>query len=166
MLEFDGQNNCDHFEPVLHPATKPSPSPPPRRGSPRCMPTRSVVAGVRFRVPSGETAFSNSDRKRKKRTLANQDVTDCLPKLFEQTIVAVPVNNNINNKMSAIFQKSGKSILKKRKVKKQTKEKPNQNKQTNKQKSNNKKQKQTNPTHPPPPKKNNPKAEFRRKAED
>ena len=55
MLEFDGQNACDHFEPVLHPATKPSPSPPPRRGSSRCMPTRSIVAGVRFRVPSGDT---------------------------------------------------------------------------------------------------------------
>ena len=22
MLEFDGQNSCDHFEPVVHPATK------------------------------------------------------------------------------------------------------------------------------------------------
>ena len=75
MLELDGQNSCDHFEPVLHPATKPSPSSPPRRGSSRCTPTR---------VPSGDTALSNIDRKRKKRIPANQDVTDCLPKLFER----------------------------------------------------------------------------------
>ena len=83
MLEFDGQNSCDHFEPVLHPATKPSPSPPPRRGSSRCTPTR---------VPSGDTALSNIDRKRKKRIPANQDVTDCLPKLFVRYIVAASVN--------------------------------------------------------------------------
>ena len=48
MLEFDGQNSCDHFEPVLHPATKPSPSPLPRPGSPRCTPTRSMAAGIRI----------------------------------------------------------------------------------------------------------------------
>ena len=75
-----------------HPATKPSPSPPPLRGSPCYMPTRSTAAGVRFRVPSADTALSNIDRKRKKRIAANQDVTDCLPKLFEKSIVAVSVN--------------------------------------------------------------------------
>ena len=97
MLEFDGQNACDHFEPVLHPATKPSPSPPPPlRGSPCYMPTQSIAAGVRFRVPSADTALSNIDRKRKKRIAANQDVTDCLPKLFEKSIVAVSVNEKKN----------------------------------------------------------------------
>ena len=98
MLEFDGQNTCDHFEPVLHPATKPSSSPPSRRGSPRCMPTRSIIAGVRFRVPSGGTALSNIDWKRKKRIPANQDVTDCLPKLFEKSIAAVSVNEKKKKK--------------------------------------------------------------------
>ena len=31
MVEFHGQNSCRHFKPVLHRATKPSPSPPPHR---------------------------------------------------------------------------------------------------------------------------------------
>ena len=119
MLEFDGQNACDRFEPVLHPATKPSPSPPPLRGSPCYMPTRSIAAGVRFRVPSADTALPNTDRKRKKLIAANQDVTDCLPKLFEKSIVAVSVNEK-KKFFLAIFQKKRKVIFKKAESKKKS----------------------------------------------
>ena len=114
MLEFDGQNSCDHFEPVLHPATKPSPSPPPRRGSPRCTPTCRIAVGVRFRVLSGDTALRNLDWKWKKRILANQDVTDCLLKLFEKSILAVSVNKQTNKKTQSFFgdfSKKGKIIF-------------------------------------------------------
>ena len=108
MLEFDGQNACDHFEPVLHPATKPSPSPPPRRGS---------------QGRHGETALSNFDLVLKpeteKRIPANQDVTDCLPKLFEPSIVAVSINE-IKKIGGQFFKKSGKQFLKTRKVKKKS----------------------------------------------
>ena len=43
--------------------------------------TRCMALGVRFRVPSGVeiyTALSNFDRKREKRTLANQAMNYCL----------------------------------------------------------------------------------------
>ena len=64
-------------------------------------------------------ALSNFDRKQKKRIPANQDVTDCLPKLFEQPIVAVSVHEK---KFFCLwfFKKSGKSFLRKRKVKKKS----------------------------------------------
>ena len=68
-------------------------------------------------VESGDTALSNIDRKRKKRIPANQDVTDCLPKLFELSIVAVSVNEK-KKFFWRFFKKRGKSFLKKRKVKK------------------------------------------------
>ena len=45
---------------------------------------------------SGDTALSNIDRKRKKHIPANQDVTDCLPKFFEKSKVAVSVNEKKN----------------------------------------------------------------------
>ena len=51
---------------------------------------------------------------------ANQDVTDCLPKLFEQSIVAVSVNEK-KKFFLRFFKKSGKSFFKKRKVKKKKK---------------------------------------------
>ena len=120
MLEFNGQNSCDHFEPVLHPATKPLPSPPPRRSRPRCTPAHNMAASVRFRVPSRDTALLNIDQKRMKRIPANQGVTDCLPKLFEQPIVAVAVNEKIF--FLQFFKKSRKSFLKKPKAKKKKKQ--------------------------------------------
>ena len=52
-----------------------------------------------------------------KRIPANQDVTDCLPKLFERSIVAVSINE-IKKNWWRFFKKSGKQFLKKRKVKK------------------------------------------------
>ena len=70
-----------------------------------------MAAGVRFWVPSGGTGFSNFDRKRKKRIPANQDVTDCLPKLFEPSIVAVSAHEK--KFLFAIFQKKRKIIFKK-----------------------------------------------------
>ena len=64
------------------------------------------------------SVLSNFDRKQKKRTPANQDITDGLPKLFEQLIVAVSVHEKKNFFVCDFSQKSGKSFLKKRKVKK------------------------------------------------
>ena len=63
-------------------------------------------------MPSGGTALSNFDQKRKKRIPANQDVTDCLPKLFEQWIVAVSVHEQFFF-LCVIFQKKRKIIFKK-----------------------------------------------------
>ena len=79
MLEIDGQNACDHFDhrcPLLVEAA------------------HTVYANTKHSCgcQTGDSALSNIDRKRKKRILANQDVTDVLPKLFEQSIVAVAVN--------------------------------------------------------------------------
>ena len=54
----------------------------------------------------------NCGRKRKKRIPANQDVTDCLPKLFEPSIVAVSVHEK-KTFLFAIFQKKQKIICKK-----------------------------------------------------
>ena len=122
MLKFDGQNACDHFEPDLHPATKPSSSPPPRRGSPHCMPTRSIAAGVRFLVPSGDPVPSNINWEWKKHIPANHDITDFLPKLFEQSIVAVLVNEKFFFYYSDL-KKKRKIIFKKAESKKKKKEK-------------------------------------------
>ena len=107
---------------VLHPATKLSPSPPPRR----CTPTRSMAAVVRFPELSiwAEWRYSSFELRPETETEeahvpANQDVTDCLPKLFGQSIVAVSVNEKKKKKLR-FFKKSGKSFLKKRKVKKKS----------------------------------------------
>ena len=48
LQEFEGQNSCDHFETVLHPTTKQSPSLQPGRGSPHYTPTRSMAASVQI----------------------------------------------------------------------------------------------------------------------
>ena len=53
-LEFEGQNSCDHFETVLHPATKPSPSLPPGRGSPHYTPTCSMASTTEWRCGAFE----------------------------------------------------------------------------------------------------------------
>ena len=65
------------------------------------------------------TALSNFDRKWKTRIPANQDVTDCLPKLFEPLIVAVSVHEK--KFLFAIFQKKRKIIFKKAECKKKKK---------------------------------------------
>ena len=74
-----------------------------------------MAVSVRFRMPNGDTAFSSFDRKRKKRIPANHDVTDCLPKLFEMSIVVVLVNDffffffcDFSKNAENHFQKSGK----------------------------------------------------------
>ena len=84
MLDFDGQNSCDHFEPVLVEAAH----------AVRQHAALLPASDFECRVESGDTALSNIDRKWKKRIPANQDVTDCLLKLFELSIVAVLVNEN------------------------------------------------------------------------
>ena len=112
MLEFDGQNSCDHLEPVLHPATKPSPPPPPPPLSWR-QPRRAWRNGA-FEAPNFDRVLKPETEKR---IPANQDVTDC-PKLFERSIVAVPINEIKKFGGGDFSKKSGKQFLKKRKVKK------------------------------------------------
>ena len=79
MLESDGQNSCDHFEPVLHPVTKPSPSPPPRRGSSRYLPTHQISSAewrngaFEFR-PETEEAHTGKPRRYQLFTEALQTV--------------------------------------------------------------------------------------------
>ena len=59
----------------------------------------------------------------KKRIPANQDVTDCLPKLFEQHIVAVSVNEKKFFFFFDFLKKSGKSFSKNAESKKKKKKK-------------------------------------------
>ena len=52
------ENSCDHFEPVLHPTTKPSPSPPSRGGSQGCTP---LYANTQHGCRCGETVLCPSN---------------------------------------------------------------------------------------------------------
>ena len=85
MLEFDGQNSCDHLEAVLHPATKPSHPPPPPLLSRQ---PRWAWRNGAFEAPNFDLVLKPETEKR---IPANQDVTNC-PKLFERLIVAVSIN--------------------------------------------------------------------------
>ena len=64
MLEFDWQNSYDHFETVLHPATKPSPSPPPFP-LPLVEAAKAGVEKRGFRTSKRRTSTSYFNRKRK-----------------------------------------------------------------------------------------------------
>ena len=83
MLEFDGQSTLTGSVTIISsPSTIPPPNHHPHLPSSR----RRMVAGVRFRVPSGDTALSNFDQKPKKRAPAYRSSFELSPdggKLFE-----------------------------------------------------------------------------------
>ena len=66
MLEFDGQNSCDHFEPVLHPPTKPSPSP---------LPVANTEHGCGCQISSVEWRYSTFEHRPEIRLLRTSTVS-------------------------------------------------------------------------------------------
>ena len=71
--------------------------------------TRGMAEGVSFPGPSGNMTLSSIDQKREKHTQANQDIRDCLQKLFE---LNSPDSGGVRDP-----QKGGKSYFKKWKTK-------------------------------------------------
>ena len=95
----------------IPPLNPPPPPPPPSSRQPR----RAWRNGA-FEAPNFDLVLKPETEKR---ISANQDVTDCLPKLFVLSIAAVSINE-IKKNWGRFFKKSGKQFLKKRKVKKKS----------------------------------------------
>ena len=108
MLEFDGQNSCDHFEPVLHPATKTItlPSSSSRQLTVYADTSAEWRYGTFEHRPETEEAHTGKPRR-------HQLFTEAL-----RTEYSGGIGKRKKKIFFRFFKKSGKSFLKKRKVKK------------------------------------------------
>ena len=100
MLEFDGQNSCHHFEPLLHPATKPSPSPP--RRAVRHHECRVEIRHFRTLTGNGRSSYRQ---------------TKMSPTVY-RTVCSGGIGKRNKKKIFLIFQKKRKIIFKKAESKK------------------------------------------------